>query len=495
MCHFFDDFGNYNYLSELIKVMDMLIGRKEELQEIRNAYNSEYSQFVAVYGRRRVGKTFLIREAFNYSFTFQHTGLANVKMREQLEAFRLSLIDQGDKDCPVLHSWLEAFNELKKIIKSSRKKKKVIFIDEISWMDTPKSSFLAAFENFWNGWCTARKDILLVICASATSWIINKVLKNRGGLHNRVNLQIPLAPFTLKECEEYLISQYFKISRYQILMLYMVMGGPAYYWSLLNKSKSAAQNIDSLFFKENGLLKNEYDALYASLFKNPELYIKIVSILGNKASGLTRTELVEKYGLDASGTLTKSLEELEQCGFVKKYKAYGKEAKDAVYQLIDNYTLFYFKFIREADGDTSFWTHTLNTPIQTTWCGYAFERVCLQHINQIKKALGISAVSTKQSAWRSDAALLKKGERGAQIDLLIERKDDTINICEMKWSSEPFVITSDYDSELRNKVTAFIRETKTRKTIHTTMVTTYGVKKNMYSDDYQSEVMLDNLFM
>ena len=472
----------------------MIIGRKKELNEIREAYKSEYSQFIAVYGRRRVGKTFLVREAFDYSFSFQHTGVANLNMKGQLEAFRMSLMEQGHKDCPVLKSWLEAFNELKVIVKSSKKRKKVLFIDEISWIDTPKSGFLAALENFWNGWCSARKDVLLIICASATSWIINKVIKNRGGLHNRVSVRISLAPFTLKECEEYVASKNFRLSRYQILLLYMVMGGPAYYWSLLDKSKSAAQNIDSLFFAENGKLRNEYSSLYESLFKHPEPYIKIVSVLGKKATGMTRKELVDKYKLDGSGALTKCLEELEECGFIRKYNAFEKKSKGAVYQLIDNYTLFYFKFIKEADGDEAFWTNSLNTPLQNTWCGYAFERVCLQHIAQIKQALGIGSVSTKQCAWSADGGLLQEGERGAQIDLLIDRKDDTINICEMKWASAPFVISSDYDMELRNKVSTFIRQTQSRKAVHTTMITTFGVKKNMYLDDYQSEVVLDDLF-
>ena len=472
----------------------MIIGRKKELHEIREAYKSEYSQFIAVYGRRRVGKTFLVREAFDYSFSFQHTGVANLNMKGQLEAFRMSLMEQGHKDCPVLKSWLEAFNELKVIVKSSKKRKKVLFIDEISWIDTPKSGFLAALENFWNGWCSARKDVLLIICASATSWIINKVIKNRGGLHNRVSVRISLAPFTLKECEEYVASKNFRLSRYQILLLYMVMGGPAYYWSLLDKSKSAAQNIDSLFFAENGKLRNEYSSLYESLFKHPEPYIKIVSVLGKKATGMTRKELVDKYKLDGSGALTKCLEELEECGFIRKYNAFEKKSKGAVYQLIDNYTLFYFKFIKEADGDEAFWTNSLNTPLQNTWCGYAFERVCLQHIAQIKQALGIGSVSTKQCAWSADGGLLQEGERGAQIDLLIDRKDDTINICEMKWASAPFVISSDYDMELRNKVSTFIRQTQSRKAVHTTMITTFGVKKNMYIDDYQSEVVLDDLF-
>ena len=473
----------------------MIIGRKEELREIREAYKSEYSQFIAVYGRRRVGKTFLVREAFDYSFTFQHTGVANLNMKGQLEAFRMSLMEQGHKECPVLKSWLEAFNELKVIVKSSKKKKKVLFIDEISWIDTPKSGFLAALENFWNGWCSARKDVLLIICASATSWIINKVIKNKGGLHNRVNVRISLAPFTLKECEEYVKSRNFRLSRYQILLLYMVMGGPAYYWSLLDKRKSAAQNIDSLFFAENGKLHNEYSSLYESLFKHPEPYIKIVSVLGKKATGMTRKELVDKYKLDESGALTKCLEELEECGFIRKYNAFEKKSKGSVYQLIDNYTLFYFKFIKEADGDEDFWTNSLNTPLQNSWCGYAFERVCLQHIAQIKQALGIGSVSTRQCAWRADGSLLQEGERGAQIDLLIDRKDDTINICEMKWASAPFVIDSDYDMELRNKLSAFTRQTQTRKAVHTTMITTFGVKKNMYLDDYQSEVILDDLFL
>ena len=472
----------------------MLIGRKEERRELNDAFKSEYSEFVAVYGRRRVGKTFLVREAFNYEFTFQHTGVAKEKIAGQLAAFRTSLIDYGYKDCPGLTSWPDAFNALKVVIKSSRKKKKVIFIDEISWMDTPKSNFVSALEHFWNSWCSARKDVLLIICASATSWIINKVIKDRGGLHNRVNTQIYLMPFTLKECEEYLLSRNIRINRYQILTLYMVMGGPAYYWSLLQRRKSAARNIDDLFFAENGKLRGEYSALYESLFKNPDRYIKIVEALGDKAKGLTRQELIDDYGLENSGVLTTCLEALEQCGFIRKYAAIGKEKKDALFQLIDNYTLFYYKFIKESGGDPAFWSHSLNSGVHRAWSGLAFERVCLQHVGQIKAALGIAGVMTKQCAWRSDQKNLRPGERGAQIDLLIDRRDDTINICEMKWASEAYVIDKDYDEKLRNKVAAFIRETGTRKSILISMVTTYGVKENMYSDAVQSQVVMDDLF-
>ena len=473
----------------------MLIGRKEELKELKNAFKSEYSEFVAVYGRRRVGKTFLVREAFNYEFTFQHTGVAKAKIAGQLAAFRTSLIDCGYVDCPKLSSWSDAFNALKVVIKSSRKKKKVVFIDEISWMDTPKSQFVSALEHFWNGWCSARKDVLLVICASATSWIINKVIKDRGGLHNRVSVQIYLMPFTLKECEEYLLSRGIRISRYQILTLYMVLGGPAYYWSLLQKGKSAAQNIDNLFFAENGKLRGEYNALYESLFKNPDRYIKIVEALGDKGIGLTRQELVDDYGLENNGVLTTCLEELEQCGFIRKYNAFDKEKKEALFQLIDNYTLFYYKFIREAGGDTAFWMHSLNSGLYRAWSGLAFERVCLQHVGPIKAALGISGVMTRQCAWRADRKKLSPRERGAQIDLLIDRKDDIVSVCEMKWASEPYVIDKNYDEKLRNKVAAFIRETGTNKSVLVSMVTTYGVKENTYSDAVQSQVVLEDLFV
>ena len=226
-----------------------MIGRIKEQKALKEAYKSEYSQFVAVYGRRRIGKTFLVRETFEYNFTFQHAGAAKESMKGQLALFKTSLQDYGHKDCPELKTWHEAFNQLKVLIQSSKSKKKKIFLDEAAWMDTPKSNFLSALEHFWNNWASNRKDVLLIICASATSWIINKVFKNRGGLHNRVTVRIPLAPFTLNECEQFSKERGLKLSRYQILNLYMVMGGVALYWTMLDKQFSAVQNIDQLFFK------------------------------------------------------------------------------------------------------------------------------------------------------------------------------------------------------------------------------------------------------
>ena len=328
----------------------MLVGRKSERNELLRAYNSEYSEFVAVTGRRRVGKTFLIRETFGYKFAFQHSGLANQKTKEQLKEFRLSLIKSGMKKCRVPTDWFDAFFLLSEFLDSKRKGKKVVFIDELPWMDAPRSNFVSALEHFWNSYASARKDILLIICGSATSWIINNVFRNHGGLHNRVTYRIHLQPFTLNECEQYAQSRHLKMSRFELLETYMVMGGVPFYWSLLEQGKSAAQNIDNLLFSPTGKLHYEYKELYDSLYKNPEPYLNVVSSLGAKKMGLTREELIKEGHITNNGQLTKVLQDLEACGFIRKYSYKGIKRSNAIFQLIDNYTLFYYHFLHDATG-------------------------------------------------------------------------------------------------------------------------------------------------
>lgn len=471
-----------------------MIGRIKEQKILKEAYNSEYSQFVAVYGRRRIGKTFLVRETFEYSFTFQHAGAAKESLKGQLGLFRTSLQDFGHSDCPELKTWHEAFNQLKVLIQNSKSKKKTIFLDEAAWMDTPRSNFLSALEHFWNSWASNRKDVLLIICASATSWIINKVFKNRGGLHNRVTVRIPLAPFTLKECELYSKERGLKLNRYQILNLYMVMGGVALYWSILDKRLSAVQNIDQLFFNKDAKLNGEFYDLYNSLFKHPEAYKAIVVALGKHLPGLTRQELLKHTRQADNGVFSDRLEELEECGFIMKMRAFPKNKKESIYKLCDNFTIFYFKYIKTNAGIEDFWTKNFKSQSIRSWSGFAFERVCLQHIGQIKKAIGIAAVSTTEHMWRFVPEKGEKDIKGAQIDLLIDRDDNVINVCEMKWASEEFVIQKADDADIKNKVSALERGTGTKKAIHVTMVTTYGVKHNMYYDEIQSEVVLDQLF-
>ncbi len=470
----------------------MIIGRKEEQQILHSAAQSENSEFVAVYGRRRVGKTYLIRETFGYKFTFQHTGLAKGNTKEQLFSFAISLRDAGYDDCPIPKSWLEAFSLLSTYLKNSTDEKKIVFLDELPWMDAPRSNFISAFEHFWNGWASARKDIVLIICGSATSWIINKVINDHGGLHNRVTKQIALQPFTLKECEMFAQSKGLEMSRYQLAECYMVFGGIPYYWSLLEKGLSLAQNIDKIIFTKNGKLSNEFDQLYASLFKSPEQYIDIVTALGKKKAGMTREEIIVAIDKYSNGALSKVLDELEYCGFIRKYNGFDKKSKQAIYQLIDNYTLFYFKFIQQNENnDEHFWSASIDSAMHRAWSGLAFERLCMAHTQQIKAALGIAGVLSNVYSWRKEADEMSDG---AQIDLLIDRKDQVINLCEMKYSLSEYIIDAEYEQKLRNKKSAFINATNTRKAVHLTMVTTFGIKANAHSGIVQNEITLDDLF-
>ena len=471
----------------------MLIGRKKEQERLLNAMREEDSMFVAVYGRRRVGKTYLVRETLGNSFTFYHTGLAKSPMKKQLAAWKLSLREYGIKKPVLPKTWLEAFDMLKDVVRQSDKTKKVIFIDEMPWMDTQRSGFIPALENFWNGWASARKDVVLIICGSATSWIINKVIKNHGGLHNRVNTKIHLQPFTLNECEKYSAYRKLGMSRKQLMECYMVMGGIPFYWSKLQRGLSMSQNIDILFFNPDGELVNEFSELYASLFKNPAPYIKVVNILGTKRIGMTREEIITEGQLTDNGKLSEILEDLEACGFIRKYKAFGQKSKGALFQLIDSYTLFYYQFIKQnRREDNHFWTSQTGTPVYYNWCGLAFERLCLLHVPQIKKALGISGTISTVCSWRSGKRA--EGQKGAQIDLLIDRNDNVIDICEMKYTKYPYEMDIAEEMKIQNRRSRFIEEADTDKAIHLILVSASGVKRNCYSDEFQSLISAEALF-
>lgn len=474
----------------------MIIGRKNEIEQLHDALESEYSEFVAVYGRRRVGKTFLVREAFDYKFTFQHAGLAKSNMKKQLSAWKSSLKDAGLKVGAAPKSWIDAFDLLKDLIRQSTDEKKVIFIDEMPWMDTKRSEFIPALEHFWNGWASGRKDVLLIICGSATSWIINKIIKNHGGLHNRVTHKVHLKQFTLNECMQYAESQKLGMTMRQVLECYMVMGGVPFYWSFLDRRLGLAQNIDRLFFDTDAALKGEYDELYSSLFREPESYIKVVTTLGQKKIGMTRDELVSEGDLSENGKLTQVLEDLEYCGFIRKYKQLGNKVKGTVFQLTDFYTLFYFRFIANNEGgDTEFWSRSLGSTMHNQWAGLAFERVCLTHVNQIKAALSIGGVISSEAAWYS--AQNRKNSstaRGAQIDLLIDRNDGIIDLCEMKYYADEVSLSEEEETKIENRKLRLREETQTEKAVHAILVTTKGLKRNAHSDCIQSVVTMEELF-
>ena len=471
--------------------MKNIIGRKPEIKRLNEYVKSEKAELLAVYGRRRIGKTFLIKQFFNEKFTFYFSGAENASKKQQLFNFATALNKYSRVENPVADNWQSAFVQLEQYLRKVKTKgRKVIFIDELPWLDNAKSGFLSAFEYFWNTFASSQKDIFLVICGSATSWIMNKIIKNRGGLHNRVTRQIRLEPFTLYETEQFLKSKKIVLSRFQIAECYMILGGIPYYLEQFEKPLSLSQNIDNLFFNKSSVLQDEYLKLYASLFKSPEKYMQIIEALAKKRKGLTRDEIVKFSNISNGGGLTKMLEELELCGFISINNNFTTKKNLQIYQLTDFYSLFYLNFIKNKKGTNSnYWSSLIDNTTHKAWTGYSFELLCQTHISQIKKALSIGGVISYTSGWRS-----KDAESGAQIDLLIDRNDNIINLCEMKYANKEFVITKSYDENLRNKRGVFIEESNTKKTVHITMVTTYGVKHNEYRNNIQSEVLLDDLF-
>lgn len=478
-----------------------MIGRVKEKKYLLSLLDEEEPQFVAVFGRRRIGKTYLVRETFGHEFTFQHTGISNSSIENesrkqaQLDKFAESLKDSGYIPEKRIESWTEAFNGLREVIKQSKEKKKVIFIDELSWMDTRDSGLISALESFWNGFVSARKekDVVLIVCASATYWMMDNIVNSKGGLHNRLTGTIHLAPFTLNECEEYLNTKKILLNRHQIIQCYMIMGGVPYYWSLLKKGKSLPQNIDDIFFAEGAPLSGEYENLYRALFNRPEQYLAIIEALVSNNKGATRDDISKKTGISGSGDFSKKLSDLENCGFIRKYIPFGCKSRNAYYQLIDNYTLFYHKFIKDKSYDENYWKNISNSPSVRAWSGLAFEKVCLEHVLQIKDALGISGVYTETNSW-SCAADPEKGLFGSQIDLLIVRKDQIINICEMKYSESEYAPDAEFDKSMRHKISDFASLTGTKYALHSTLVTNYGVVENSYAGDIQSVITGDDLF-
>ena len=390
---------------------------------------------------------------------------------------------------------------LEELLSEKTERKKVVFLDELSWMDTPKSNFVSALDHFWNSWATARreKDIVLIVCGSSSSWITKKIFRNHGGLHNRLTERVHLAPFTLAECDRYAEVAGLNMSRKEITEAYMILGGVPYYWSLLEREYSLAQNVDRLFFAPEGKLRNEFDDLYASLFENAEPYLSIVQALGEKKVGMTRTEMEETIGKTSSGTLTKRLEDLELSGFIRRYACLGKKERSTLYQLIDPFTLFYFSFMKNNGGtDEHYWSTKQESPVHNTWAGLAFERVCLWHVPQIKQALGIAGVSSQVYSWtyrpKNEQKEAEEKEEGAQVDLLIDRNDKVINLCEMKYADADFLMSANEEERIRHRRSKFVEVTKTRKAVHITLVTTYGLKRTAHAGIVQQVVTLEDLF-
>ena len=472
-----------------------IIGREQEMAALQRSMDSDRSEFVIVYGRRRVGKTFLVDNFFHYEYDFSFVGGHRLSKPKQLRNFAKAMKKYAHLlQQPKYASWDDAFDALEEYIEGlPEEKRKIIFIDEMPWIDTPQSEFIDALETFWNGWAARRQDIVFVASGSSTSWMVDKLVENQGGLHGRITNNIYVRPFTLHEAEKYMQSRGARWDKYQLLQTYMIIGGVPFYYSLLNVKESLVQNINRLFFRKNGELRTEFDELYSALFTNTEKYTSVVKLLNGKRDGLTREEIEKLTGMDKS-ILSIVLKNLERSDFILRYSQFGNKTKGAIYRLVDFYTLFYYRFIDGFNAqDEEWWSHNYLSPAVEAWQGSSFELVCLLHLNQIKRKLGISGISTSASSWRYVPSK-EENTKGTQIDLLIDRGDRVINLCEMKFSVNPYRITDAYEETLRNRMSIFQAQTGTNKTLVTTFVTTFGVADGLHRSIVNSEVTMDDLF-
>ena len=481
--------------------MGYIIGREQETDELNELYESGRAEFVAVYGRRRVGKTFLVDEALKGKITFRHSGLSPVdeqnhknSLKEQLKHFYLSLQRHGMKKSKCPASWLEAFFMLEMHLQSlDNGSRQVVFLDKLPWMDTPRSGFVTALEAFWNGWACHRDNMMLVVCGSANSWMLDNLVNNHGGLYGRTTYEVKLSPFSLAECEAFFESKGIRMSRYDIVQSYMITGGIPYYLGYMKRGLSLAQNVDRLFFARGAKLHDEYDRLFASVFANPEQMKRVVQLLGTRHSGYTRQEIFAKTGLKDCGASTKLLKALVASDFIEPYIPFGKGKREKHYKLIDHFCLFYMKFVQgRKEIDPEFWMHNVTSQGVSSWRGFAFEEVCFTHIRQIKKALNILGVSSTESAW------VVKGDdetEGVQIDMLINRKDNVVNLCEMKFYNEKFTVNKAYHSKVVHRQNLLAEMIPRRAIVHNVLVTTEGLTYNEYSGIFQNVVTVDDLFV
>lgn len=471
-----------------------IIGRNAEMKILERLLQSDQPELLAIYGRRRVGKTYLIKNYYADHLKFTCSGESGGSLRTQLANFQqqLNAWFPARRQIQPPANWQQAFVMLRECLDTLKtKEKKIIFFDELPWLDTHKSGFVSAFGYFWNIYLSERPDILVVICGSAASWMIKKIVNNKGGLHNRITQRIRLLPFSLKETKEYLQYRKIRFSDYQVLQLYMVTGGIPHYLNAIKRGDSLHQAIDNACFAPNGLLAGEFQNLYAALFNHYEKHVQVIEALAKKNKGLTRNELLATGDLMTGGGLTDVLEELTESGFIEKTEPFNKKKKESLYRLVDEFSLFYLRFMRGSRSKND-WLTISKAGKYISWCGYAFENVCMKHIPQIKKALGISGIGASYGSWYRAG---NNGTDGAQIDLLLNRSDDTIHICEMKFSTKQFVIDKRYSQLLQQKITAFRESIPPAKGLLLAFITTYGVADNEYRQQLvDNEIQMESLF-
>ena len=475
-----------------------VIGRNEEIRLLEKFLNTQKSEFVAIYGRRRVGKSYLVEEVYRDKIVFRAIG-SYIKDKDdksykqiQLDHFYESLLDQGvSEETPRPTNWREAFRLLRKYLEGVRSKRRVVFLDELPWLAGPQSSeLITELGYFWNSWADRQRNVVLVVCGSATSWMLDNVIHDYGGLHGRLTETIRLAPFTLAECERYYRKNGFRLSRYEMCVCYMALGGIPFYLDKLRNDLTITQNIDNIFFADEQI-HQEFKDVYTGLYSSKERYIDVVKAIGSQFYGMTQSEISKAVEVKSGGTLSNLLDNLKESGIIREYPRYGNQRVETVYQLKDFFSLFYLRFVNNRQAKKGQWNSLHRTPAFYTWAGDTFELLCVEHLPQLQSALRIVSID-RNYCWRGKTSEGK----GAQIDLLLESKASrTDYVCEMKFSQSEYAIDKEYEMQLRNKLGAFRDATGTHDALHVTMITTYGVKQNSHSSIVQSQVKLDDLFL
>ena len=483
--------------------MIKIIGREKERQLLQKIYNSKTAELLAVYGRRRVGKTFLIREFFSKKgLYFELTGFKDGSMSEQLENFASSFGKLFFPDLPIKtpKTWKEAFNLLIAAIKKESKSKKIVlFFDELPWLATKRSKMLQTLDYAWNTELSSLPNVKVILCGSSASWMLDHLINAKGGLHNRLTRIMALEPFTLKETKEFFLSRSLRFNDKQILHLYMVMGGVPHYLKQVERGRSAAQNIDRICFAKDGILRTEFPRLLSSLFDRSDVHYTLVREMALHRYGLSRDELLKRTRLSSGGTVNKRLAELETAGFIQSFVPYGKKKKNQFFKVTDEYTLFYLTWIQpvlDKGGlflTKSYWESKSASPSYKSWAGYAFEAVCFKHVDAIKRALGLSKISCEIGSWRFIPTKGKK-ETGAQIDLLFDRDDDSVDICEIKFHTGKFAIDKCYAKKLVEKMDLFEEHMKRPKQLFLNLVTAEGLKTNCWSKELVDNELNASIF-
>lgn len=477
----------------------MIIGRKRELESLEKCFSSKEAQFVTVYGRRRVGKTFLIREFFKGKrcYFFHATGIQGGNMAAQLEKFShaLSKTFHGGARMAVPRNWSEALQALQYEIERVEGKV-VIFLDELPWMATRRSRLLQEIDYYWNNIWAGMSTIILVLCGSSSSWIVRKIIKGKGGFYKRTTLKLPIQPFSLSETREFLRHKKIRLNEKNIVSLYMSLGGVPYYLNLVESQKTSQKNIQRLFFDDNSPLMDEFNTLFDSLFYTPGPYKDIVREIAHHQEGLTWSEIEAKVGSSSrGGSLTDRLENLCFSGYLTKYRQWRDSGED-FYKVTDEFCLFYLRWVEPHEGgtfDSDYWLYQASKPAYYSWSGYAFESVCRKHIHKILRALDIRS-GAPMNPWRH-ASRSWSDDDGAQVDLVVEQLDGAITLIEIKYTDKIFSIDKRYAQDLERKIRVFHDTTGVKEEIFLAMVSANGVRKNVYAKELLSGVAtLEDLF-